>query len=857
MIRENSVFLMHDLRKWTTLVLAGLFIVLFLVPAVASASPEAAVAKAAPAHGVISPLASASPNTLVGVAAPPWYHPSWSRRSPVTVSGSTAVLVNYQVKITVPYDSDMKSDFSDLRFTAGDGVTLVPFWVEKVTASSSAILWVRVPSIPAAGSSTLYLYYGNPGAAGAGDGPRTFEFFDDFESPYAIIWTEKQALPAPRADLSAAVSGGKLYAFGGYGTNPDDARAETYVYDPATNTWTQKASMPTPRWGMVAVAHQGKVYVFGGSGAGNVHQVYDVATDTWVTKAPMPSDLAGQGLMGVLYGDRIHLFYRSAHYEYDPSSDTYTAKAPVPTPRTWGTCAAVGDTIYVIGGYSYGSPTGPTNVNEAYSPAANSWTVRAPMPVAKYGVTRENPVINGKIYVTHGLNGGFRVDNYVYNPASNAWEQKSAALYARDGVACGVINGRLYVVGGRSVMDNPYGLATHEEYDPSTDTGTSWTFSDVTRVQRSSQAAYEGQYGLLINDDTASNVYAEHPQAMTRFACDLNWDLTDALGASGNQPQGRITLVDPTLATYGTLYYLNTGVPAFAWYRNGFTQLQAGSYNTWYRVSLVWDGANSRVIITGPDGVEHPYPVAATAATSDRIRLESMGAEQTRMFVDLLRVRQYSSPEPAGTLGIEEQQEQQPNPVPAISALAPSSAVAGSPAFTLTVTGTKFLTGSVVRWNGADRPTTYVSATQLTAVIPAPDVASPGTKGVTVFNPAPGGGTSNAKPFIVKRTTQTTLTHSLSTINGNRYVTLKAQVLDTLTGQPLFTTGSPYYYVQFYLDGSYIGMSRINGPSAGANAKYAVLTYRARAGTHTAIAAFPGSTLYGPAKSPPVTFQGA
>jgi len=54
-----------------------------------------------------------------------------------------------------------------------------------------------------------------------------------------------------------------------------------------------------------------------------------------------------------------------------------------------------------------------------------------------------------------------------------------------------------------------------------------------------------------------------------------------------------------------------------------------------------------------------------------------------------------------------------------------------------------------VRWNGANRATTYVSPTQLTAVIPATDLTTAATARVTVFNPPPGGGTSNAVSLVV------------------------------------------------------------------------------------------------------------
>ena len=90
------------------------------------------------------------------------------------------------------------------------------------------------------------------------------------------------------------------------------------------------------------------------------------------------------------------------------------------------------------------------------------------------------------------------------------------------------------------------------------------------------------------------------------------------------------------------------------------------------------------------------------------------------------------------------------NPLPVINALHPSSATTGGAAFTLTVEGTNFVTGSEVRWNGADRETDFVSSTELMATITAADIATPGTASVTVFTPAPGGGTSNARTFTIE-----------------------------------------------------------------------------------------------------------
>ncbi|MGI4760329.1 MAG: IPT/TIG domain-containing protein [Janthinobacterium lividum] len=90
-----------------------------------------------------------------------------------------------------------------------------------------------------------------------------------------------------------------------------------------------------------------------------------------------------------------------------------------------------------------------------------------------------------------------------------------------------------------------------------------------------------------------------------------------------------------------------------------------------------------------------------------------------------------------------------PNLVPTITGLAPNTAVAGSGAFTLLVNGTGFISSSLVSFNGAQLATTYVSATQLTAQVPASALATAGTAGITVTSPAPGGGTSAAATFTV------------------------------------------------------------------------------------------------------------
>jgi len=89
-------------------------------------------------------------------------------------------------------------------------------------------------------------------------------------------------------------------------------------------------------------------------------------------------------------------------------------------------------------------------------------------------------------------------------------------------------------------------------------------------------------------------------------------------------------------------------------------------------------------------------------------------------------------------------------PVPFVNLpLVPDATAPGGPQFTLTVNGTGFVSNSVVNWNGSALATQFVSQGQLTATVPAANIAKATTGWVTVVNPKPGGGTSNLVFFTV------------------------------------------------------------------------------------------------------------
>jgi predicted outer membrane repeat protein len=92
---------------------------------------------------------------------------------------------------------------------------------------------------------------------------------------------------------------------------------------------------------------------------------------------------------------------------------------------------------------------------------------------------------------------------------------------------------------------------------------------------------------------------------------------------------------------------------------------------------------------------------------------------------------------------------------PTLTALQPASALQGSPDFTLVVTGTHFLSGTVALWNGSVRPTTVLNSTTLSVAIPAGDLSMAGTMTVTARYGQAADSVSNGLPFSVLTPTPT------------------------------------------------------------------------------------------------------
>ncbi|MBZ5546341.1 MAG: hypothetical protein LAO22_00060 [Acidobacteriia bacterium] len=205
----------------------------------------------------------------------------------------------------------------------------------------------------------------------------------------------------------------------------------------------------------------------------------------------------------------------------------------------------------------------------------------------------------------------------------------------------------------------------------------------------------------------------------------------------------------------GVFYGLNTGLKPYI-------ILQAPLGNIGTTLGIFGQGFSTA------SAVEFNGTLANFIVVSDTYLTATIPAGATKGYVTVT--------ESSGTLKSAIKFTPKPgNPMPTITSLSPSTAIVGGAGFTLRVNGTGFMSASVVKWLGSPRTTSFVSATQITAIINAAEIAKAGTFKVTVTNPAPGGGTSAAFNFVVNNPVPTLASISPSSAtHGGAAFTLTA-----------------------------------------------------------------------------------
>ncbi|HLH25312.1 MAG TPA: kelch repeat-containing protein [Chloroflexota bacterium] len=224
------------------------------------------------------------------------------------------------------------------------------------------------------------------------------------------------------------------------------------------------------------------------------------AQGSWSERAPLllprsETAIAALGdsiyVMGGYGGDRHN---SDVVQVYDSRTDTWTYGPSLPMPIHHAMPAVVAGRLFLIGGEvgGTGTPVDPSTFTDTVfelDPAAGAWLLRAPLPVPRSAGAVG--IIDGIVYVAGGRPPHGH-EFAAYDPVADAWTTLPDLPTQRNHLAAGVIDGKLYVVGGRfgggvgSEM-----TATVEVYDPATQTWQAGTPLPEPRA---------GLTGTVVND---------------------------------------------------------------------------------------------------------------------------------------------------------------------------------------------------------------------------------------------------------------------------------------------------------------------------------------------------------------------
>jgi len=165
---------------------------------------------------------------------------------------------------------------------------------------------------------------------------------------------------------------------------------------------------------------------------------------------------------------------------YDTQTNTWHTVTKMPTARVAPQAAVFSNDIYVFGGYDRKGPGGAFRYKktvEMYNTATDTWTKKRDMPMLRHAFA--TAVVNGKIYVIGGrihnnkLGAGAATGLVeVYDPLTNRWEKGADMPTERGATDAVVVDGKIYVIGGYNWQWGPLAdkfVTSIEEYNPKTD----------------------------------------------------------------------------------------------------------------------------------------------------------------------------------------------------------------------------------------------------------------------------------------------------------------------------------------------------------------------------------------------------
>jgi hypothetical protein len=114
-----------------------------------------------------------------------WYNPDFTRMKTIDIyNNGDQTFYDYVIDLIIYYDTDMQTDFEDLRFTDKLGNNL-HYWIGETISGEQTNALVRINEIPP-GHTDIYMFYGNPSAQDNSDFDMIF-VWDDRTDPDIMI----------------------------------------------------------------------------------------------------------------------------------------------------------------------------------------------------------------------------------------------------------------------------------------------------------------------------------------------------------------------------------------------------------------------------------------------------------------------------------------------------------------------------------------------------------------------------------------------------------------------------------------------------------------------------------------------
>jgi N-acetylneuraminic acid mutarotase len=229
------------------------------------------------------------------------------------------------------------------------------------------------------------------------------------------------------------------------------------------------------------VALDGEIYIIGGYNpqATDSVEAYDTQTMTWRTSTSFP-EVMNHGNAGVIDG-KIYVagYYidgtmsdaTTKVYAYDPLLEEWAERTPLPegTERAASCVCVDSGLLYVIAGAKNGMSV---DTSSRYDAAADSWEALPPLPERREHCVAG--VINGTLYIGGGRADaieGIEEKTWALDLSEMQWVERAPLVPPRGGLAGAALRGRLFLFGGEGSHDSDNGVFPDvSAYDPATDT---------------------------------------------------------------------------------------------------------------------------------------------------------------------------------------------------------------------------------------------------------------------------------------------------------------------------------------------------------------------------------------------------